>query len=326
MTFNSITVLALTTLFVSISAKADTPTFEVGETEEKLDCPVSGPFDPKCSKRILQLVAQAKVLTVQTEGGVTFSNDSGTGGAIKFSAQVINAETKSGDGQLLAFDAAYLGNGDSKTFRVRFTLADLEAIYICEDTENGGVSIPIFNADTSCKLHGVWSYIGFGGKLFEVQKDTATARLAFRWAEIHAVLNILGNSNEKDYLRRHFTLYAGTSLDTISYRQTPGAQGANTLPRGNFGVTGFLRSQDNLWEVRGLAGYRPNFKDFSDFSVEARLQALHNVLIGPESLLQLGLDTRYQYNTVPANSFGDFVSDRDHHSLFVGAVLGFYFK
>jgi hypothetical protein len=223
------------------------------------------------------------------------------------------------------FDAMYLPG--SSGFRVRFTLADTEVLFMCND-QDGNATAPLATILTDCKPGGAFAYVGGGAQLAQIQWDVATQRLAARWGEIHAVLNLLGNANSESYLKARLQAYMGVSLDTVWYGTTPGTDGgSHTMPRGNFGISGMLRSDDNHWELRGMAGLRPNVTSpLSDFSVEARAQALYHFLVSPTTLMNVGLDGQYQYNSVPANSMGDFVSDRDKNSAYLGAVLGFTFQ
>src|SRR4051812_30411843 len=129
----SIALTALTALSAGNRASADQPELIMGPDpmNKKVDC---GPNDPDCHKHLNWLEASVKILTFQGSGGVTFDANSHTGGAVKFSAQVINGETKSGDGQVLLFDVAYLGDSTNTT-RIRVTLADTEAVFICKDSK-----------------------------------------------------------------------------------------------------------------------------------------------------------------------------------------------
>jgi hypothetical protein len=97
------------------------------------------------------------------------------------------------------------------------------------------------------------------------------------------------------------------------------------MPKYNFGITGMLRPESNHWEINGLAGFRQNLTDANDFSFETRAQALYHVLYTREKLMNLGIDAQYQYNSIPSRSMGELVSDRERHSAYLGAVLGFKF-
>ena len=282
-----------------------------------------GPFDPKCRDHLQTILSAIHVLPVNVEGGVTFGG-AGANGAVKFSTKVLGVDYESGDLSALIFDAMYLPAEGG--FRVRFTLADTEVLFMCKNAQ-GDVIAPIQTLLEDCTPGGAFAYVGAGAKLAQIQWDTATQRIAARWGEINAVLNLLGNANDESYLKAHLQAYMGASLDTIWYGNTPGTSGGSaTMPRGNFGITGMIRSDDNHWEVRGMAGIRPNLASIQDYSVEARGEALYHLLLSPTTMMNIGLDGQYQYNSVPANSMGDFVSDRDRNSAYLGAVLGFVFQ
>src|SRR5262245_27847895 len=105
----SIALSALAILTTGVLARADQPELDIvpdakdpnqtgflmstGPQEKSVDC---GPNDDACHKRLLWLEASVKILTFQAGGALTADGDGKVGGAVKFKAQVINGDTKSG--------------------------------------------------------------------------------------------------------------------------------------------------------------------------------------------------------------------------------------
>lgn len=290
-----------------------------------------GPFDPHCNdgrNAILDpssILGALRFLPFHVGNGITFGGSQPSGAAISVGAQLVQTDAMSGDLGVVMVDATYLP--DEHGFRARFTLADTEVLFMCSD-KDGNVSAPIAAFATTCKPSGAFEWVGGGARLAEIQWDTATQRIGARWGEIHAVLNLLGNANQESYMKQRLQAYAGASLDTVWYGQTPGAptDGSSTVVRGNFGLAGMIRMFNNQIELRGLAGFRPSLYDPSDYSIEFREQALYHLMINEFQMLDIGLDYQYQYNTVPANSMGQFASDRYKSTAYAGMIMGFTFK
>lgn len=284
-----------------------------------------GPFDPDCRKFLRTFLNDIHFTPIQVQGGLTVGPEGVNGGAGAVRFKTISVDKQSGDLSALMFDATYLSES---SVRLRFTLADTEVLYLCK-TPKGEVKPPVLSLLVDeCVPGGAFAYVGAGAKLVEIQWDVATQRVAARWAEIHAVINLLGNASQESFLQQRLQAYAGASVDTIWHGSTPGAPeaGSASFMRGNFGISGMIRSENNHWEIRGIAGFRPNFFDWSDYSLEVRTQALYHILVAPTTMVDIGLDAQYQYNTVPSHSIGQFVSDREKHSAYLGTVLGFTFQ
>ena len=287
-----------------------------GVTIQSRSSNLCGPFDPECARRLQRILTGIHALPVQVSTGVRFG-ENGAQGAVRISTQVVGLDLPSGDASALMFDAVYLP--DAGGLRVRFTLAETDVLFFCKDFDNKNHP-PVAAIFENCRPEGI---VGIGGSLVQVQWDTASERVVARWAEINAVLNFLRNGNGLDYLKHRLNGFLGASVDTIWYGMTPQTTGGSqTIVRANVGVTGMLRSDNNHWEIRGLAGYRPNVTDWSDFSIEVRTQALYHMLFSRDVMGDFGLDASYNYNSVPAHSFGQYASDREQHSAFLGAMFG----
>lgn len=310
----------------SVSARAQQPAVKIETPAPPRALGIHGscgPMDADCRRTILMAINRGHVRPITVGEGVAFAGKNG-GSAIRFGVRAFEAERVSGEAGLILFDVAYLSEGG---FRVRFTFADADALFTCENSENKAIPVGL-SLFKECKAveGGARAIIGVGGKLAQVQWDQITNRIIARWAELHGVINLLANANDKDYLQKRLQLYAGANIDTVWYGDSPGMSGgSNTLPKYHFGITGMLRPKSNHWEINGLAGFRQNLTDSSDFSFETRAQALYHVLYAPQRLMNIGIDAQYQYNSMPSRSMGELVSDREPHSAYLGAVLGFKF-
>lgn len=275
-----------------------------------------GPFDPNCAYRLQKILTSPHVLPIQVSGGVRFGENEAQA-AVRISTQVLGIDVPVGDLNALMFDAVYVPEAGG--FRVRFTLVDSDVLFFCTDDE-GRTHAPIASLFQNCRPDGKF---GIGGSVPQIQWDITTGRVIARWAEINAVLNLLRNGNGLDYLKHRLNAFAGASVDTVWYGDTPGANGGGkTILRANVGIMGMLRSKDNRWELRGLAGYRPNVTAWNDFAIETRAQILHHMLFSDKVMGDFGIDGHYQYNTAPHNSMGVFASDRERHSAYLGAMFG----
>ena len=314
--------------FLSISARADGPMIVVNPTSvihpdtgpTIAGVSLCGPFDPNCAKRVLRILTGIHVAPIQIGGGARFGQK-GASAAISFKTSLVATDTMNGDLRALMFDAVYMP--DLGGFRLRFTLADTDVLLFCKD-DQGNTHFPIDALFANCRPDGAF---GIGGNVAQIQWDTVTGRVGARWADIHAVYNFLSNGNGLEYLKRRLSAYAGASVDTVWYGDTPGnTRNTHTALRGNVGIMGMLRTDDNHWEIRGLAGFRPNLTEWDDFSIEARTQIMYHMLFTRNILADFGIDAQYDHNTHPANSMGMYASDRDRDSGYLGAMFGITFQ
>jgi hypothetical protein len=279
-----------------------------------------GVADPTCSKRILWILNGIHVGATEVDGGVRFG-DGKADAAIRVSASGVSADAQIGDLEALAFEAVYVPEAGG--VRVRFTLADSDVLFFCKDDE-GTNHPPLLAFFYNCEPTGV---IGLGGTLAELQWDEATHRFGARWAEVNFVLNFLRNGNGMDYLKKRLLAYAGTSLDTVWGSGTPGANDeTDTMLRLNLGIMGMIRSENNRWEIRALAGYRPNVTDWSDVGFEAKTQILYHLLFNRSALGTVGLEGGFSHWGVPWHSIDSFASDRDRNNFFLRLMFSVVFQ
>lgn len=278
-----------------------------------------GPLDPDCRRRLLSLLAgNLNVLQPRVDAGVRFGHGAADA-AVRFQVSLADIDAMIGDISVLPFEAIYLHERGG--FRLRFTLADAEVLFLCNDFDSGKYKAPLLGwLQYDCRPDEV---IGIGGKITEIQWDQETGRVAARWLELQAVANLLANGNSFDYLRRRLVAFAGASFETVWPGSTPGAPDvdADVIGRLKFGVMGMIRSENNRFEARGYAAYRPSVTSFSDFAIEAKTEFLYHLLFSDQIVASVGLDGRYSYWGEPSHSIGAFTSDRDRHSAYVGALF-----
>ncbi len=278
-----------------------------------------GAFDPDCRRRIFRVLGGIHFAEMEIEGGVRFGNGP-LDGAVRFAVTGVSAETPVGGIDVAMFEAIYLPQQGG--MRIRLTVADSDVLFFCKD-QDGGTVAPGMALFAQCEPTGMW---GVGGTVLEGQIDTNTGRWAARWLELHGVLNVLRNGNGFDFLKRQLLVHLGASVDTVSPGSTPGAgTSAETMPRVNVGISGMIRSDNNRWEIRGYAGYRPNVIAWDDYALEARAQVLYHLLLSRGVMATIGLDAHYTHWSVPWHSIGPFASDRERDSFFVGLMFGIVF-
>jgi hypothetical protein len=261
----------------------------------------------------------------QVDGGVIFDSR-GAGAAVRFRANAGQVRSWGGDLDLIPFELIFLTGQDRGNFRIRFKIAESNVLFFCRgrgvgEDDDGPIIPPISSIISTCREET--GYFGIGGTIGEFQHDTGTGRWASRILALQAVVNFLGNGGTQDYLRRQLVAFAGASWDYIwNQGNTPGATGNDQmLVRMNMGVMGMLRTDNNRFEIRGYAGYRPNVTDFTDYAVEVRAEALYNFLFNRDIAGQIGVETNFSYWSRPNLSIGPFASDRTNESMYIGAVF-----
>ncbi len=269
---------------------------------------ICGPFDPDCSRRMSKLTQKGHFFPVQVGGGVRIGEDQSSA-VVSFQTEALSVDRAAGDLQLIAFDVNYLP-GD-QGLRIRLSVADSEVLFFCKSVTQGDWVAPGLSLVSSCREGGSF---GLGGTVLQGQVDTQNGRVGLRWVELNAVLNILGNAHTRQYLGQRLQTFAGASLDTVF--------GEGTAVRLNLGLTGMIRSTDNKWELRGLAGYRPNLTQWSDYSVETKIEGLYRLLFTPEAYGEFGLKAAYEYHSVPSLSISEFATGTSEHNGFLGAIFG----
>ena len=283
------------------------------------DC---GAVDPSCRQTLERILKGLNAFPISIDAGVRLSQ-SGAGVAIQFSTSLIATDMRAGEARVLPFELIYLP--EQKGVRIRFSLAQATVAFFCRDQETGATQPPFAGViKDSCRPES----LAVGANLFDIQHDTETARWAARWLEANFVYNFLRNGNTAEYLRRRLSAYAGMSLDSVWFGSTPGAPagGSSFSPRMNVGLTGLLRTDNYRWELRGFAGVRPNFVEWSDWAVESRVQVLHHILFSRSILGTVGLDAQYSHWNMPSRCIGITCSDRDPDSGYIGALFGVVFR
>jgi len=291
--------------------------------------PPCGYFDPDCRRKIGAILSGIHLLIPDAETGVRFGHGEADA-AVRVGLDVASVDAPAGDLSAIVFEALYLP--DAGGFRIRFSLAESQVLFFCrapEDPETGKRKWipPIMSLLSDCEEEG---FLGLGGNILEMQGDTGTGRFGARWLELNLVLNALNNANSLAYLQNRLNFFTGFAVDTVWRKDTPGAPSpdAESALRMNLGMMGMIRTNNNRFEMRAFAAYRPDMTDWSDFAVEAKTELLYHLLFGEKKnmLGSVGLSTEYSYWSKPENSIGEFASDRDQHSAYVGALFRFTFK
>lgn len=287
--------------------------------------PVSGcgAFDPDCRRRLARILGGVQIVPIEVTGGFRI-DEGGPSGAVRFGLNVGAVDVPVGDLRVLPFEAIYIPEAGG--FRIRVSLVDSQVLFFCKDENNpdSGVSLGLFKAlmgtPPNCRPDGI---VGVGGSVANINWDTATKRVAARWAEINLVLNMFANGNGSDYLRKHLNAFIGASVDTVWLGNTPNTSGGvDTMARLNVGIQGMVRSDDNHWELRGAVAYRPNVIAWDDYAIEVKAQVMYHFLFNQSLMGTVGLDAEYQRWSVPSHSIGSFASDRERDSFFIGLMFG----
>jgi hypothetical protein len=271
-------------------------------------------FDPDCRYQLERIFSSIRLAEPTVEAGVRFGQ-SGAVGAVRFSMQAAAMNLPLGDLGLLVFDANYVSGAGG--FRLRMTVLESEALFFCPLTEDegGGIAAPLASINKSCRPEGVWA---LGGRIIEYQQDFEKSRWNVRWLEINALANFLRNAFSREYIKRHILMHAGLSLDSGGGN----AIQTYTALRGNLGISGVFRTENERFELRAYAGFRPNLVEWEDWAAEVRFSAMVNFLLSPRVVASLGLTAEYSHWNRPERSIGNMASGIDPDSAFLGVLFG----
>lgn len=266
---------------------------------------------------------------VRLEGGARlgWSDDQSLGvkarSSVRLSSQLIQLKRKGGDLSVLPFEVILIPN--SEQFRIRFKLAETDVTFICGRKDGQGGVAPFVSlfSEGMCRPDALF---GVSAQVMEFQMDTfSTHRIAMRLAEVRGVINLLGNGMATNFLKRQLLLSGGGSWDAIIPNRAD-ANLAGHVARMVLGVQGVWISDESNWEVRGVANLRPSLTDGSDWASEVRGQIIHRFELGENFLGEVGGTAQYSFWSIPGRSLGTYASDRDQHTLFLGALLGLHYN
>jgi YD repeat-containing protein len=314
--------LAVLVLTVAVSAQA-----APGDPAPLPVPPLPVPHDPNapcgnpwqgCRRRMIEVITGVNLAQVEVDGGVRFGNR-GVDGAVRVRIEGVDVDDVFGDARILPIEAIYVPG--ERGMRLRVSLAESDVLFFCSAESDGSLQAPVAgHFFHGCRPTGV---IGVGGRITEVQWDTEAQRVAARWAEINFVVNLLGNGNAAEYLNRRLTAFLGMSADSIfPGPNDPIGTDSRHMARMNLGITGMFRTDDNNWEFRGYAGYRPNVAAWDDYAIEVRASVLRNLLLGDRVVGSIGAEASYTRWSVPGNSMGAFTSLTDTDTGFIGLIFG----
>jgi hypothetical protein len=262
-------------------------------------------------------------------GGTARLNGQGSVAALMgFQASLVHVnQAPLGDVRAITFEAVYIPQptaaGESG-WRIRFNLANAEVLMFCRD-DRGNLLPPLASLAQSCTPDG---HLAMRGSAITVNWDSITSRLGVRWAELAMMLNLIRNSDTREFLQHQLGLYAGASAESIWYHQTPGTpqESAYHTARGSFGLVGAFLVADSHLELRGAVSYRPDFRNFvNDYQIETRISAILHLLLGHNFIMDLGINGGVDFNSIPAHTLNPMDSDREQLNGFLGITLGIPF-
>ncbi len=295
---------------------------EIGEEPPRGAVELQTPCSPErselCSRKTREVLMGLRLLEPQLEGGVRFSPGAESSGALRFSLPLLQANLPMGDLSLIGFEA--IGVPERGGFRVRITTLESEALYFCKvgpEGEEENLS-PFAALSQDCQPDSAW---GVGGTVVEYQHDSHPERWAARWLQLHAVYNFLKNGHAIERIERQLHALAGLSVES-----TGSAKGTDHALRGNFAISGMIRSSGVGWELKGYAGFRPNLIAWDDWAAEARMELLYRVLFSRRWEGHFGLTTEATYWSQPDRSIGAFASSTEPVSAYVGLLFGVSFR
>lgn len=237
-----------------------------------------------------------------------------TGGAL---------ESKGGDLAFMRMTLAHLG--DPSGLVVHLVGLESRALWFGEARGDGQVVAPIAALFRDVVGGAVF---GVGGKLFQLQLDTATGRRVIRPLEANLSLNLLGNGLEESYLFRQLVLSTGLSVDDHKPAEGP----SDTSLRGQLLLFGALRSEDLGFELSGFLGLRQDLFERLDRNLEGGLRLGRRFLVRGdggvlEAVFGLFVEGAYQRYGEPNAQLTDWVlalgSRNAKESAHLSVVLSF---
>jgi hypothetical protein len=161
--------------------------------------------------------------------------------------------------------------GDGVT-ELAYTLLDLQLVMLGKDQDDAlcAASVPVFVLG-DCIEGGVF---GLRAQLLHQAHDFDSARWFHRYLELGAVLNLLGDSFDVDFVQRRLPLLFGVSLDHVANVDLPEGEHGLRL-RGVAGLDALVRFADHRLELLAAGRYRPALAPFDavdDFALEGNVR------------------------------------------------------
>ncbi len=302
--------------------------YENNRPSVRTEAPPCDGNEANCATDMLRMISGFHLAEIQAGGGVFADFSSNARPNVNLGMTMLHIEFPA-----LNFDAArfmvnYLPGGEGMRFT--FSLADLQAAFICVDL-NGRPHIPgIGRAFQYCRPD---TGLAFSLNLLRIQWDSHTQRFAGRWAVFNAVFDFFRGGHSMQRLRYYFDGMVGVNVDTVWSGNMPAAAGtlrSNGSPQSNFrafvGIANLVRSQDARWEFRSELIFRPAViagasGHFDDMQAEAHAHFLRQFQAGPRALGAVGIEASASYCQNPVNCIGTYASDSQPFSMYIGALI-----
>lgn len=270
--------------------------------------------DPEaCSINLLRALTGLSFGVVASTVGATRS---GVAGGVTIDLVSVRYPLGGGDiGKILAV------NGPNSRARLGFTLLNLPAVFSCRDA-NGSLHPPILGHMLVACVPG--ARLGFGAVIGEVAWEPVQRRRTARWADVAAVVNLLGTTSSMAYVRGHLDASLRLGVDSVWHGTGESRSGADHMVRTGAAVDGVIRSTDARWEAALHISFRPTLigtvASFRDFGWTAEATAFYH-LIFDSTVVSAGLDVRATHWSDPSTSISSLDAARQSPAVFAGAVL-----
>jgi hypothetical protein len=250
-------------------------------------------------------------------GALTASPDvSKIGGLGALRVVGVSAALPGAEIALLQFDALV----DAPTRRLRMTLIDSMAMFLCRDATSGKLVAPLLGMLSRPCMPNAAAAVDFG--LLALQTDVSGGRSMAEWLRGGPAWELLGNGFAQAHLLRSVVL--AFPLDLRSVRYTEPARASGTSLGAGLRLSALYRTPH--WEWRLYARHRTALLGAAgalhDNTVEAEARALHNFFLTDTIVVQAGVAVGAAYAQRPAQSFALWARSGQRGAGFVGLYLG----
>jgi hypothetical protein len=250
--------------------------------------------------------------------GAHASSGAGIAGALAFAA--VSGVYPFGGFTLGRARAGYAS--DRTTIRLGMTLAEIEALFVCRDRA-GYLHLPMLGQTRyACSPE---ERFGLAGTVGELAWDPRSARVAARWGELLAVLNLAGGPSSMAYLAGHVDLAVGLGAESVWHGHDEVRSGSDHLARGVARITSTIRSASARWDASLTLAARPaivgTVRALHDVGMLGEGRVRYNVLVGASSVISIGVLVRAAYWSDPSTSNLALDPVTSTTSLFAGLVV-----
>lgn len=208
------------------------------------------------------------------------------------------------------------------TIRLGATLAEIEALFVCRDRA-GYLHLPMLGQTRyACTPE---ERFGLAGTVGDLAWDPRSARVAARWGELLAVLDLVGQPSSMAYLAGHVDLAVGLAAESVWHGHDEVRSGSDHLARGVVRITCTSRSASARWDARLMLAARPaiigTVRALHDVGILGEARVRYNVLVGASSVISIGVLVRAAYWSDPSTSNLALDPVTSTTSLFAGVVV-----